>query len=195
MALVGCSGTTVHVPAPGAIAIPTFQTLPDDPSRSPQLDALEARDTAGLELDDESAAAGLLPTALAALVASADAPTKLSRLSIYADSVDFTYEQSGINGRSVTAVYRPGEEMYFGTPTYDDSPTYAIDVIDPDVPAKLVTAIESRVPNGKVTNIDLDVSSSYGFGLVWNVEVADARGSLATVFADLDGAIVAVDLS
>lgn len=193
--LVACSGTTVRVPAPDAFPIPTFQTVPDDLSNSPQLRALQPRDTAGLQLDDDTAAAHLLPAALAALRASADAPTKLSRLAIYADSVDFTYEQNGINGRSVSAVYRAGEEIYFGTPTYDDSPTYSIDVIDPDVPAALIVAIERQVPNGKVTNVDLNVSSSYGFGLVWNIDVADARGSLATVFADLDGAIVAVDLT
>jgi len=194
--LGACSDTTVKVPEPGAIAIPTFQTLPDDLYRSPQLRALQPRDTAGLEVDDEeSAAADLLPAALAALQASDDAPTKLSRLLIYNGYVDFTYEQNGINGRSVSATYRPDDDMYFGTPTYDDTPTFAIDMIDPVVPADLVEAIERQVPNGKVNSLRLDISSSYDFGLVWNISVVDARGSLATVFADLDGAIVAVDLT
>ena len=193
--LIGCSGTAVHMPDAGAIPIPTLQTLPSDLSRSPQLRALQPRDTAGLEISSESAAAELLPAALTALRASADAPTKLSRLAIYSDSVDFTYEQNGINGRSVSAVYRPGQEMNFATPTYDDSATFEIDAIEPKVPAALVEAIERQVPNGKVTNLDLNVSSSYGFGLVWNIDVEDARGSLANVFATLDGAIVAVDMS
>jgi len=193
--LGACSDTTVHAPAPGAIPIPTFQTVPDDLSRSPQLQALQPRDTAGIQFDDDGAAADLLPAALAALGASDDAPKKLSRIAIYAESVDFTYEQNGINGRSVSAIYRPGEEMYFGDPTFDDSPTFAIDAVDPHVPAKLLDAIEQHVPNGKVTNIDLNVSSSYGFGLAWNIEVSDARGTLATVFADLDGAIIAVEES
>jgi len=193
--LGACSDTTVHLPAPGVIPIPTFQTVPDDLSRSPQLQALRPRDTAGIELEDEGVAADLVPAALAALAASDDAPKKLSRLAIYADSVDFTYEQNGINGRSVSATYRPDDDMYFGTPTYDDTPTFAIDMIDPVVPADLVVAIERQVPNGKVNSLRLDISSSYDFGLVWNISVVDARGSLATVFADLDGAIVAVDLT
>jgi hypothetical protein len=193
-ALLGaCSDTTVHIPAANAIPIPTFQTVPDDLSRSTQLQALQARDTAGIEFEGEGVAVDLLPAAIAALEASDDAPRNLSRLAIYAESVDFAYEQNGINGRSVNAIYRSGEEMYFSDPSFDDSDTFAIDLIDPGVPANLVTAIEEHVPNGLVTRIDLNVSSSYGFGLVWNIEVTDARGTLATVFAELDGAIVAVE--
>ena len=45
-----------------------------------------------------------------------------------------------------------------------------------------------------MTNLDFEPPLSYGFGLGWNVEVEDARGSLATVFADPDGSIVAVDM-
>jgi len=191
--LGACSDTPVHVPAAGAFPIPTFQTVPADLSRSPQLQALQPRDTAGIEFAGDGAAVDLLPAAIAALAASDDSPQQVSRIAIYADSVDFTYEQNGINGRSVSAIYRPGDEMYFSDPRFDDSATFAIDAIDAGVPAKVVAAIEQRVQNGKVTRVDLNVSSSYGFGLVWNIEVTDARGTLATVFADLDGAIVAVE--
>ena len=194
MAVAGCAGsTTVHIPGPGAIAIPTFQTVPSDLSQSPQLRALQPRDTAGIDVTEDGAAVDLLPAAIAALAASDDAPRQLSRVAIYSDSVDFTYEQNGIKGRSVSAIYRQGQDMYFSTPSFDDSPTFAIDAIDAQVPRRLVDAIEQRVPNGRVTRIDLNLSSSYGFGLVWNIEVSDARGTLATVFAELDGAIVAVE--
>ena len=194
LAVAGCAGsTTVDVPGPGAIAIPTFQTVPSDLSQSPQLHALQPRDTAGIDVTEDGAAVDLLPAAIAALAASDDAPRQLSRVAIYSDSVDFTYEQNGIKGRSVSAIYRPGDEMYFSTPSFDDSPTFAIESIDAQVPARLVDAIEQHVPNGRVTRIDLNLSSSYGFGLVWNIEVSDARGTLATVFAELDGAIVAVE--
>ena len=192
--LCGCAGsTTVHMPRPGAIAIPTFQTVPSDLSQSPQLRALQPRDTAGIDVTEDGAAVDLLPAAMAALAASDDAPRQLSRVAIYSESVDFTYEQNGINGRSVSAIYRPGDEMYFSAPSFDDSPTFAIDAIDVQVPARLVDAIEQHVPNGAVTRLDLNLSSSYGFGLVWNIEVSDARGTLATVFAELDGAIIAVE--
>lgn len=194
VALSGCGGsTTVHIPGPGAIAIPTFQTVPSDLSQSPQLRALQPRDTAGIDVTEDGAAVDLLPAAMAALAGSDDAPRQLSRVAIFPDSVDFTYEQNGINGRSVSAIYRPDSEMYFSTPSFDDSPTFSIDAIDEQVPARLVVAIEQHVPNGRVTRIDLNLSSSYGFGLVWNIEVSDARGTLATVFAELDGAIIAVE--
>jgi hypothetical protein len=193
--LTACSATVVHVPAPGAVPIPTLQTLPTDLSRSPQLAALVPRDTAGLQLDRPSAAGGLLAAALVALEALPDSPTKLSRLTIYADSINFTYEQNGINGRSVSAVYFGPDDLSVSEPTYDDSATYPVVEVDPTVPVALISAIEQQVPNGKATSVDLNVSLSYGYGLVWRIDVEDARGSLGTVYADLDGAIVGVDLT
>jgi hypothetical protein len=41
----------------------------------------------------------------------------------------------------------------------------------------------------------LNPLQSYELGLCWNLNVVDARGSLATVFADLDGTVIAVDMS
>jgi hypothetical protein len=70
---------------------------------------------------------------------------------------------------------------------------YRLDGVDVAAPGRLVAGIEGRFPSRAVTSIDLRVGLSYGFGLVWYVEVDDARGQLAIVFADPDGTIVAVD--
>ena len=184
----------VEVPAPGALAIPTFITVPSDLSRSPQLRALVPRDTAGLDPTEDGARGDLLTDALAALATLPDAPTRVSRISMYGDSVNVTYEQNGVAGRAVTVSYRPGSELYVGEPSFSDDPTYELAGVDPAIPAALISAIGSRVPNARVTRLDLEVGLSYGFGLVWYVDVEDARGPLANVFADLDGAIVAVDM-
>lgn len=186
----------MSLPEVGQIVVPTFVTLPADLSRSPQLDALTARDTADLPPPlEEVADPSLLPAALAALRAMPDAPTLLTGLSIYNDRVYFSYEDRGISGRSVTVIYRGPDDVYVADPTYNDEPTFAVDLVDDAVPAALVDALAKRVPNAIVSSIDLGVSGSYGFRLVWNLRLEDARGSSATVFADLDGAIIAVDES
>lgn len=196
--LAACSGgRTVRVPGAGEITPPTLHTVPTDLSRSPQLAALVPRDTAGLAPTSNRADATLLAAALSALHTSSDAPSRLSRLSIYDDSIYFSYEQGGVAGRSVSATYRPTDDtpLHVSDPAFSDDPTYSLSSIDASVPAAVAAAIEARVPNAVVSSIDLEPGRSYGFGLVWNFGVEDARGSLASVFADLDGAIVAVDES
>jgi hypothetical protein len=190
----GTSGRVVEVPAAGALAIPAFVTVPADLARSPQLRALVPRDTAGLEPTAERANGELLVDALAALATLPDAPTRVSRIGIYNNSVNITYEQNGVAGRAVTVSYQPGSALYVGEPSFSDDPTYDLAAVDPAVPAAVIAAIEARVPNARVTRLDLSIGLSYGFGLVWYLDVEDARGSLANVFADLDGAIVAVDM-
>jgi hypothetical protein len=196
LTLCGCSGggRLVAVPAPGAVRIPTFVTVPDDLARSPQLRALVPRDTAGLDPTDAPARGDLLPAALAAFAALDDAPQHISDLTIYSDFVNITYEQGGVAGRAVTASYRPDADVYVGDPSFSDDPTFDLATIDPSVPAALIDAIHTHVPNAQVSRLDLDAGLSSGFGVVWVAYVEDARGALATVYADLDGAIVAVDM-
>ncbi len=197
VSLGACSGgRTVTVPQPGDIVPPTFHTVPTDLARSPQLTALVARDTAGLDPTDQRADAMLLTAALDALRASDDAPTELSRLAVYGDYAYVSYEQGGVNGRSVNGTYRDdGEGLRLSEPVFSDDPTFPLASVDPSVPVAVAAAVEARVPNAVVSTIDLEPGRSYGFGLVWNIGVTDARGTLASVFVDLDGAIVAVDQS
>ena len=195
VALAGCGeARTVTVPDAAEVVRPAFQALPDDLAASRQLEALTPRETAGLVPDDASAAGGLLPAALAALGALDPKPSALSRLSIYQDSVYFSYLDRGITGRTITAVYRSAEDFSISEPRFDDSATYPIAAIVADVPQRLIEGIEQRFPQTKVTGLDLDAGSSYDFGLVWNIDVEDARGRLGTVYADPNGAIVAVDM-
>ncbi|HEY4610064.1 MAG TPA: hypothetical protein VIH06_12685 [Ilumatobacteraceae bacterium] len=193
--LAGCDeARTVTVPDAAEVVRPDFEALPDDLADSRQLEALTPRETAGLEPDVASAAGSLLPDALAALAALDPKPSALSRLSIYNDSVYFSFLDRGITGRTITAVYRSADDFSISEPRFDESATYAIAAIVPDVPQRLIDAIEARFPQTRVTGLDLDAGSSYDFGLVWNIDVEDARGRLATVFADPNGAIVGVDM-
>ncbi|MCU1397641.1 MAG: hypothetical protein JWN62_750 [Acidimicrobiales bacterium] len=191
--LTSCGGRELFVPDAGAIPIPTLQTPPSDLSRAPQLQALVPRETAGIAPSSAPAAVDALPGAIAALHASADDPTELTRVYINGDTVIFDYEKDGVNGRSVSAVYRAGDDLIVSDPSFDDQVTFPLASIDPSVLPELVTGILARVPEAVVANVSLDVARSSGFGLVWNIEVDDARGSLATVYADLDGTVVAVD--
>ncbi|MCU1366525.1 MAG: hypothetical protein JWN39_2164 [Ilumatobacteraceae bacterium] len=191
--LTACGGKEVFVPDAGAIPIPTLQTAPSDLSRSPQLQALVPRETAGIAPSSTPAAVEALPGALAALQASTDKPTELTRVYISGDTVIFDYEKDGVNGRSVSAVYRAGDDLVVSEPSFDDEVTFPLASVDPSVLPELVKGIIARVPEAVVANVALDVAQSNGFGLVWNIEVDDARGSLATVYADLDGTVVAVD--
>lgn len=120
--------------------------------------------------------------------------TALIAVTLSAYFVNITYEQNGVAGRAVTASYRPDADLYVGEPSFSEDPTFDLGTIDPAVPAALIAAIQVSMPNGRVTRLDLEGGLSYGFGLVWHLDVEDARGSLANVFADLDGAIVAVDM-
>jgi hypothetical protein len=189
----GCAdSTTVTVPKSGTITPPTFAAIPEDLADSAQLDAIERRDTAGLAPTAASADAALLAEALDALVAQKN-PAELSRVSIYADSVYFTFADEGVRNRKVSFIYDDPDNIYESEPGFDDTETYPIGAVDPVAVVRLFTAIESRFPDMRVTAMDLDVSGSYGFGLAWNIDVSDARGQLATVYADVDGAIVGVD--
>jgi hypothetical protein len=187
--LASCGGRVVDLPEPDAVPAPTFLALPDDLADSFQLGAMPLRDVAGLPPTEASASPGWLPDALAALP---DPPAELTRLSIYADTVHFSYPDA-VAGRTVPGYYREGEELHLAEPQFSDDESYSIDLIEPSVPARLLAAIESRFPQLHVTSFDLDPGLSHEFGLVWYVTVSDARGRLAVVYADLNGAIVAVD--
>lgn len=199
LCLTACGGRAVGLPTPDDVVAPTFATLPADLAASPQLAALALRDTAGLAPEALSALATQLPAAVAAVMEVEPRPSLFTRVSIYDRSVFFSWKDPSGSNRSSNAVYYPqeapqSEELYVSGPDFDDEPSFSLDGVDLTVPAALVDAIERRFHGTViVTDIDLRVGLSYGFGLVWNLGVADARGHLATVFADLDGAIVAVD--
>ena len=181
------------MPEPAAVPRPTFLDVPDDLGESFQLAAIPVRDVAGLAPPEDGAATEWLPDALAALASIDPVPTTLSRLSVYEDSVHFSFPDPEVPGRTLGGYYRDGEGLRISEPRFDDSPTYELALVQPDVPTRIRDAIEARFPTVTVTDFELSPGLSYEFGLVWYITVADARGTLATVFADVDGAIVAVD--
>jgi hypothetical protein len=191
-----CGGAQeVSAPALDTLSAPTFATLPDDLADSPQLDALHPRDSAGIPPSSAGAIADQLPAALQALSQLDDPPTALTRLSIYDDDVYFSFPEGGVTGRSVSAIYTPGSEMYVTDPTFNDDAAYSIAPVQADVPGRLREAIERRYPDVRVTSFDLEPDLSHDFGLVWRMSVEDGQGSLGEVYAGLDGAIIAVDVS
>lgn len=197
-----CSNRPISMPPAEQLPAPTFVALPADLADSLQLDAIDDRDTAGLPAGVDAAAPELLGPALAAYRALPDAQTELTRLSIYEDSVYFTYYERGVAGRSVTAYYRlPWEgsddeqpTLDITEPTFGDQPTFSIEGLDPDVPARLVAALTERFPAVAVDSIDVDATPVFGYGAVWKLRLSDARGRLAEITADFDGAIVAVSM-
>lgn len=195
-----CGGREVDLPKSDDVAAPTFATVPADLTDSPQLAALPLRDTAGLPPDLPSAMASALPAAVAAVMRVEPRPERFTRVSVYDTNVFLSWVDPTTPNRSYTAVYYPGseeqaeDELYVSGPDFDEEESYALDGVDLTIPDRLVAAIEARFDDEVVvTDVDLRVGLSYGFGLVWNLGVDDARGHLATVYADLDGAIVGVD--
>ncbi len=192
--LGACSNPrTIDVPQAGVIEKPTFATLPVDLADSPQLDALTPRDNAGLRPTSESADGTLLAEALAALAATDDPPTMLTRLSIYDDDVIIGYYQRGVTGLSVSASYRRGDDLYVGEPSFSEDPSYPLSAVDPKLPQRLLDAFARRFPDIAVVSVDIDVNDD--FGLSWNLRLEDARGSFGNVFVDPDGTVIAVDVS
>jgi hypothetical protein len=192
-ALSGCGARAVNLPDLARVTPPVLASRPADPGDSPQLAALTVRDTTGLPPSQPSADGALLPPGLAALRAEVPAAHEFERISIYDDSVYFTYADPSVPGRAVSATYSTDDGLRVFEPQLSSDDTYPLDGVDPDVPARLVAGIERRFPTAHVTDVDLRRSLSYDFGLVWRLQVQDARGDLAVVFADLDGTVVAVD--
>ena len=192
--LAACGGREVTLPALESVPPPPFATMPEDLADSPQLDAVPLRDTAGLLPDDVSAATELLAPALARAAQEEPTPTTFNRISIYDDDVFLTWLDPANPSRSISASYYGDDDsFYVSEPRFDDQPAFTIDGLDTDVPTQLREAIEQRFPQLVVTSVDLRIGTSYGFGLVWALELTDARGTLASIYADLAGAIVAVD--
>jgi hypothetical protein len=193
LALCGCGARAVDLPDLSAVTAPTVAPRPVDVAASAQLGAIQLRDTGGLPPAEPSAAGGLVAPAFDALRAQVPAARDFERISVYDDSVYFTFADPAGPGRSVSATYSASDGLRVFDPQPSTDDTYPLDGVDAAVPGRLVAGIERRFPTLHATDLDLRRSLSYGFGLVWYVRVQDARGQLATVFADLDGTVVAVD--
>jgi hypothetical protein len=183
------------VPDPDAVPAPVPPATGDDPAEALQLAAVPERDTAGLASTEASADISLLVPGLDALRTAVPDVREFDRISIYDHVLILGFRPPGAAGRSVSAGYFADGRLNVPEPSPSDEPTFTLDGVDLDAPGRLVRGIEARFPGVRVTSVDLRVGLSYDFDLVWYLQLADARGALATVFADPDGTIVAVDAS
>jgi hypothetical protein len=191
-ALAGC-GRGVSLPDADAYPAPVPAATREDPADSLQLEAVPVRDTAGLPSSEASADTALLAAGLAALQAAVPGVRDFDRISIYHDSLFLGFAVPDQPGRGASASYFPDGRLHVSDPSPAQEETFTLDGVDVTAPERLVRAIEARFPGVHVTDVDLRVGLSYDFGLVWYLDLADARGDLATVFADPDGTVVAVD--
>lgn len=194
-AAAGCSSRTASYSAAEQIEPPAVVARPAGSPADRQLDALVVRDTAGLEPDGPSARVEQLDALVGQawqLLPDADAllSVRASDRMVYVDMVD-----SARPNLELSVMFDPDNpsQPYLSEPRYTDDEPFHARGVDFSAPAALIEAITTRFPGVRVTNVRLNRASSYDFGLVWNLSVDDARGSLATVFADLDGTVIAVD--
>jgi hypothetical protein len=194
LALAGCSTRSLSFDEATVLSAPTFAPRPENPAQSPQLDAIALRDTAGLSADDTPIpSVANLRTALAEFRLARPDVTRLNDLSFDEDNVWLDYLDPDVPGRSIGAFWRPDYGLSFDDPEFtDDTSSYPMDRIDVDALGALIDGLHARFPTLSLGWLTLSVSRSYQLGLTWVFDLSDARGTLATVFADLDGTVVAV---
>jgi hypothetical protein len=192
VALAGCSVRTASLSDAHSIPPPTFSPPPAAPAESRQLDVIVERDTAGLANDDPDADATQLAPALAAMRAAFPETELIGDIYIIDRSVYMTIADLEVPGRAISIHY--DDDLSVGEPQFDDGTgLYPIERVDPDALVALVSGLAARYPTMKVDTPRLDVGLSYGLGLAWRMDLDDVRGTLATIWADLDGTVIAVD--
>ena len=192
-ALTGCTVRNASLDDADTIAAPSFAPLPASPIESPQLDAIVERETAGVALDEPDADPTQLAPALAALRAAYQDTTMIGDVYLTESSVYITIPDPAVPDR-VISTYFNGERLSAGDPAFNDSTgMFPIEFVRPDALVALVQGLIERYPAAQIDFPRLDVGLSYGLGLSWRIELNDARGALATVWADLDGRVIAVE--
>jgi hypothetical protein len=192
-ALAGCSARNVSLEDAREVPAPSFAPLPASPIESPQLDAIVERDTAGVVNSEPDADPTLITPALDALLAAFPGTTLVGDLYIIDRAVYLTIADPDVPGRSISAYY-DGQQLRVGEPRFDeDTGLFPIEDIHTEAIVELVQGLSERYPAMQVATPRLDVSLSYGLGLSWRLELNDARGQLATIWADLDGRVIAVE--
>lgn len=191
--VVGCSTGTASYDDAVDIPAPTFASQPRSPEDSPQLDALELRDTAGLTASGPLPDPSLVTAALAAVEEQFPGIDRVSDLYFDEANVWMTILDPDGLGRE-RSIYWSADRLFVGEPEFmDEDTTFPIEAIDVDAITELVDGLADRYPTLVVDLPRLDNGLSYDLGLSWRMDLIDARGTLATIFADLDGTITVVD--
>ena len=194
VALVGCStgsasyDDALEVPAPG------FAATPDSPADSPQLDALVLRDTAGLGVSGPSADPSLITRAFAELDAAVPGTERISDLYFDDENVWFTIVDPESPNRQRSVYWSEYSGLSVGEAEFmEEDTTFPITAVRIEAITALVDGLTDRYPTLLVDMPRLSTELSYDLGLSWRMDLVDARGDLAIVFADLDGTVTVVD--
>lgn len=192
--VAGCSTGTASYDDAVSITPPTFAPMPRSPAASPQLDAIVLRDTDGLMPDGVPPDPAVLAAALTAVDAQLPDIELVSDLYFDDENVWMTVLDPDSSSRVHGVYWWESNGLSIGEPTFlDDEQMFSLDVVDVDAIGALVDGLTERFPTLVVDMPRLSTDLSYRLGLSWRMDLDDARGTLATVYADLDGTVIAVD--
>ena len=194
VAFGGCSTGTASYDDARAVTAPTFAPTPATPADSPQLDALVVRDTDGLGPPGPNADPALVGRALAAVQAEFPGTDRISDLYFDDENVWMTIVDPESTSRSRSIYWSESYGLGVGAAEFmEDDTTFPVDAIDVDAITALVNSLAERYPTLQIDTPRLSTELSYQLGLSWRADLVDARGSLAIIFADLDGTVTVVD--
>ena len=194
VALAGCSTRTASYDDARAIAEPAFAPQPASPAQSPQLEALVLRDTDGLGAPGPSANPSLVGMALAEVAAEFPGTDRISDLYFDDENVWMTIIDPESPSRTRSIYWSPGYGLSVGEPEFmEDDTTFPVSAVHVDAITALVEGLAARYPTLQIDMPRLSTELSYDLGLSWRMDLVDARGDLAIIFADLDGIVTVVD--
>ncbi len=192
--VVGCSTGSASYDDARAIVAPTFAPPPSTPAASSQLDALVLRDTDGLAAPGPNANPPLVALALADVQAEFPGTDRISDLYFDDEGVWMTVIDPESPNRSRSVYWSEGYGLSVGEAQFmEEDTTFPISAVDIEAITDLVTGLAARYPTLQIDLPRLSTQLSYDLGLSWRMDLVDARGDLATIFADLDGTVIVVD--
>lgn len=194
VAVGGCSTGTASYDDARSITAPTFAARPSNPEQSPQLDALVLRDTDGLSPTGVSANPAVLGPALADVEAEFPGTDRISDLYFDEDSVWMTIVDPQSSRRQRSIYWSADGTLSVGEAQFmEEDTTFPVAAVRVDAITRLVNGLAERYPTLLIDMPRLDTELSYDLGLSWRMDLVDARGGLAIIFADLDGTVTVVD--
>jgi hypothetical protein len=192
--LAGCSTGTASYDDAVAITAPTFAAAPSDPAESSQLDALVLRETGDLGPPGPNSNPALLGLALGALEEAFPGTDRISDLYFDDENVWMTIIDPDSSSRERSIYWSEYSGIVVGDGEFmEEDTTFPLSSVHPEAIAALVGGLAERYPTLQIDMPRLSTELSYELRLSWRLDLIDARGTLATVFADLDGTVTVLD--